>query len=105
MDLKGKGALITGGARVGEAVAEALSERGCHVAMTYLTSRDRLEKTAARARRRGVKAVLLPADVRRPQDLDRLPAMAEKALGRLDVLVNMASVYDPASLKDMKPGP
>lgn len=106
MELKGKAVLITGGARVGEAVAEAFAVQGCHVAMTYHHSRARVERTAARVRKRGVKALLLEADVRRSEELERLPKAVEQGLGRLDVLVNMASVYDDASLADLKkPGP
>ena len=62
MDPKGKVALITGGARIGQVVAAALANRGCSLALTYLGSSDAAEATAASARTAGVKAAVLHAD-------------------------------------------
>lgn len=94
MELKGKAALITGGARLGQAVAEALAGQGCHVALTYRRSKDKAEAAAARCRALGVKALVLPADARRNGDAEKALRTAGKAFGRLDVLVNMASFYE-----------
>jgi NAD(P)-dependent dehydrogenase (short-subunit alcohol dehydrogenase family) len=99
MDLKGKTALITGGARMGEAVAEALSNEGCHVALIYRRSKIQAEEIARKARRKGVKTLLMAADLRCPQDLERIVPQVASGLGRLDILVNMASVYSDLPLK------
>ena len=93
MDLKGKAALVTGGARIGQDVAEALAARGCDVALVYRKSRDKAEEGAARVRARGGRVELVQADLRIRADLGRVVPAVEKAFGRLDVLVNMASVY------------
>ncbi|HEY5649029.1 MAG TPA: short-chain dehydrogenase, partial [Nitrospiria bacterium] len=45
MELKGKSVLITGGARIGEAVALSLAERGANVAMTYRSSKRSVDST------------------------------------------------------------
>ena len=45
MDIAGKTALITGGARMGHAVAEILARRGCAVALTYRSSVEAAEST------------------------------------------------------------
>ena len=62
MDPKGKVALITGGARIGQVVAAALANRGCSLSLTYRDSRDAAEATAQSARAAGVKATVLRAD-------------------------------------------
>ena len=49
MDPNGKVALITGGARIGQVVADALANRGCSLSLTYRDSRDAAEKTAGAA--------------------------------------------------------
>jgi NAD(P)-dependent dehydrogenase (short-subunit alcohol dehydrogenase family) len=101
VDPKGKAALITGGARIGQAVADALARRGCHVAVTYLRSQAQAEAVVQQARSRGVKGAALKADVRREEEGDRVVAETEKSLGRLDILINMASVYRKTPLADL----
>lgn len=106
MDLKNKTALITGGARMGAEVADALAKEGCNIAVVYRRSSANAEAVAQRARKRGVKTLLIPADVRRLTDLEEIVPSVEKNLGRLDILINMASVYDDPPWKDLeKPGP
>lgn len=101
MDLKGKAALVTGGARIGQDVAEALAARGCDVALVYRKSRDKAEEGAARVRKLGGRVELIQADLRIRADLDRVVPSVEKAFGRLDVLVNMASVYYETPLEKL----
>ena len=49
MDPKGKVALVTGGARIGQVVAHSLAERGCDLALIYRGSREAAEASAAAA--------------------------------------------------------
>lgn len=93
MDLKGKVALITGGARIGQAVAHALASRGCGLALTYRGSREAAENTAAAARAAGVPATAIHADATYAGQIDDAVERTVKSLGRLDILVNMASIY------------
>jgi NAD(P)-dependent dehydrogenase (short-subunit alcohol dehydrogenase family) len=93
MDVAGKVALVTGGARIGQAVAHALARRGCGLALTYRVSRDAAEAAAAAARAAGVPAQVFRADVTDERDIAAVVGDAERALGRLDVLVNLASTY------------
>ena len=94
MDLAGKVALLTGGARIGQTVAQAIAQRGCGLALTYRRSRDAAEATAAAARAAGVRAVVLPADVTDEAQVAAAVRQAEEELGRLDILVNLASTYE-----------
>ena len=93
MDPRDKVALITGGARIGRVVARALASRGCSLALTYRGSRDAAEATASEARSAGVKAAVLRADVTDESQVRSAVLETAKSLGRLDILINMASVY------------
>lgn len=93
MNLGGKAALITGGRRVGGDLARRLAERGCSVAMTYHTRPDAIEATLDAVRRFGVAALAIGADLSRPEQADRAVDESARAFGRIDILVNMASVY------------
>lgn len=93
MDLKGKVAMITGGARIGQVVARELASRGCSLALIYKSSREAAEQTASMARVAGVKAAVLRADAVDESQVRAAVAEAVKSLGRLDILINMASLY------------
>ena len=93
MDPKGKAALITGGARIGAVVAQALAARGCALALTYRHSRDAAEAAASAARAAGVRSVLIRADVSDEAQIKSAVSEAAQALGGLDILLNMASSY------------
>ena len=93
MDSSGRAALITGGKRIGAAVALDLASRGVDIAIAYNRSRAEADAVGDGCRARGRKAVVLQADVSEPAQCSRLVAAAADALGRLDILINMASVY------------
>ena len=62
MDPKGKVAILTGGARIGQVVVHVLALRGCNFALTYRGSRDAAEASAQAAIREGVRAITIRAD-------------------------------------------
>lgn len=93
MQLAERAALITGGKRIGAAIAEALARAGMDVALSYNTSRAEAEAAAAAISAAGRRAHIVRADVSSPDDCRALVDEAAAAFGRLDVLVNMASVY------------
>jgi 3-oxoacyl-[acyl-carrier protein] reductase len=91
MEVEGKAAIVTGGGTgVGRATAIRLAKLGCSVAVNYSRSRDGAEAAAAEAEKAGVKAIAVQADVAEDADCRALVQAAEKAFGRLDVLVNNA---------------
>jgi NAD(P)-dependent dehydrogenase (short-subunit alcohol dehydrogenase family) len=93
MEIANRVVLITGGKRVGSVVATALAARGADIALSYNRSGAEAEQTAAAVRARGRRATAVRADVSRAADCQALVAHAVAELGRLDVLVNMASLY------------
>jgi NAD(P)-dependent dehydrogenase (short-subunit alcohol dehydrogenase family) len=93
MELTDTVVLITGGRRIGLVVAHELAARGAHIALAYRESKSEAERGVADAQAQGRRGVALQADVSKAADCEALVAGAVEALGRLDVLINMASVY------------
>jgi NAD(P)-dependent dehydrogenase (short-subunit alcohol dehydrogenase family) len=94
-ELAGTVALVTGGAvRVGRAIALGLAAHGADVAVGYHRSRAAALATVRELRRLGSRATALGADVSRPADAARLVSETVRRLGRLDILVNNAAVFE-----------
>ena len=94
MELKDKVALVTGSAvRVGRVIALSLAEQGCHIVLTYLTEAEPYQATTVEIQAKGVEALALPMNVQTPGDPARVVAAAIERFGRIDVLVNNASVW------------
>ena len=93
MDLTGKVALITGARRVGAEITVALARRGADIALAYRQSKTEAEDTALAVRAIGRRALTVQADVAVGADCHALVDAVTRQLGRLDVLVNMASLY------------
>jgi 3-oxoacyl-[acyl-carrier protein] reductase len=91
MDVRGKGAIVTGSATgVGRETALALARLGCDVAINYSRSAAEAEQTSADVRALGVRSIAVKADVAVDADCRALVDAAVSAFGRLDVLVNNA---------------
>ena len=93
MELNGKVVLVTGGKRIGAVVATTLAKAGADVALVYNRSRAEAEGTATAVRELGRKAVSVQADVSSEQDCAQAVDATVAQLGRLDILINMASLY------------
>lgn len=93
MTLAGRVALVTGGKRIGQVVAEELARHGADVVLSYRSSRQEAEEAAAKVRAHGRRAEVLRADVSDPGECVTLVGAVADRLGRLDIIVNMASTY------------
>ena len=91
IDLKGKVAIVTGGARdIGRATALLLAKSGASVVVNYNSSGDKARALCDEIRAAGGRAVAVKADVTKSEDIKRLFQEASAAFGRLDILVNNA---------------
>ena len=93
MNLQNAVVLITGGKRIGQVVAKELARRGADIATAYRGSRAEAEQTVQDVQALGRRAIAVQADVSREADCRALVAQTVAQLGRIDALVNMASVY------------
>lgn len=94
MELRDKVALVTGAAkRLGRAIALALGEHGCHVAVHYRKSEKEAMETVAVLQMMGVKALPFQADLTDEEKVKAMMNSIAKTFGRLDILVNNASIF------------
>ena len=103
MTLTDRGALVTGGKRIGAEVARALAQCGANVAVAFNRSRDEADATVAAIQALGRRAFAIQANLADADSCKRLVDQAAASLGRLDVLVNMASVYVSKPYDDLTP--
>src|SRR5450759_5425340 len=97
LGLKNKNALITGGSQgIGFAIAKALAEEGCNVAIGA-RGRERLDQAAAQLSKLGVKAVPITADFITEEGCRTFVDSAVAALGGCDILVNNCLLYTSPS--------
>ncbi|HEY7441461.1 MAG TPA: SDR family oxidoreductase [Vicinamibacterales bacterium] len=94
MQLNGRVALLTGARRIGAVVAEELGKQGVDVALSYNRSQAEAEQTASRLKALGRRAITVQADLSRAAHCTKLIEQVVTALGRLDILINMASLYE-----------
>src|SRR2546421_10109252 len=99
MDLKGKGALITGASNgLGAALAEELARRGARLALVA-RGESELQRTAARIRAAGGEAHALPADVADKRAVHGIAGAAAALVGPIELLVHDASTLGPTPLR------
>lgn len=97
--LKGKVALVTGGARgIGSAVAKKLAASGCDIIINYFNSSDLAESLCAELQDLGVKALAFQGNVADPASVGELFKQISEHYSHLDILINNAAsgVLKPA---------
>lgn len=102
--LKDKVALITGAsAGIGQACARALAGEGAALVLTA-RRRERLDALKAEIEGAGGRAVVVAGDAREEATALATVAAAQKAFGRIDILLNNAGAGDYKNLVDTSAG-
>jgi NAD(P)-dependent dehydrogenase (short-subunit alcohol dehydrogenase family) len=91
--IKDRVALITGGKRIGAVVATTLAKAGADIALVYNRSLAEAAETESAVNGLGRRAILVRADVTDERACGDAVATTVRELGRLDILINMASLY------------
>ncbi|HEX4487150.1 MAG TPA: SDR family NAD(P)-dependent oxidoreductase [Terriglobales bacterium] len=100
--LKGQVALVTGAARrLGRAAALALAGHGADVVITYRTSAQEAEQTAADIAKLGVRSAAIPCDVTSEESVRAAVKSTVGQFGGLDILVNNAGNYETVAFEEI----
>jgi 3-oxoacyl-[acyl-carrier protein] reductase len=93
IDLSGKAALVTGGARgIGRAIVLRLAAQGADVAFSYRGNAAAAADTAQAVEALGRRGLAVQADVKDPQAAEALVKATLEAFGKVDILVNNAGI-------------
>jgi 2-deoxy-D-gluconate 3-dehydrogenase len=88
----GKVAIVTGAGRgMGKAIALALAEAGANVTVVART-KEQIDQTAVEIRKRGGKALSIPTDVTKEDQVKRAIERTVEEFGKIDILVNNAGM-------------
>jgi 3-oxoacyl-[acyl-carrier protein] reductase len=103
LGLKGKNALITGGSQgLGLAIAKALAEEGCNVAIGA-RGLEHLDRAAVELKKTGVKVAPIAVDFMSEDGCRKFVDEATEALGGCDILVNNVGGMVPGTLESLTP--
>jgi 3-oxoacyl-[acyl-carrier protein] reductase len=95
ISLAGKAALITGGSRgIGAATVKLFAQAGADVVFSYHRSREAAAQVEQEARKHGTRIESFKADLGKMADAKKLADFARERLGRLDILVANAGVWN-----------
>lgn len=99
--LQNKIALITGGSRgIGAAIARRFAKEGCHIAISFATSREKAFSLLKELEKEGVQTLALQADQANPVEVKAFVQKVGEHFGRIDILVNNAGIFVGGSIDD-----
>ena len=105
ISLKGKTALVTGGARgIGAEVCKKMAEAGANIVVNYYDcepDREALKELIPYLESKGVKAIASMADVSKEDQVNKMVKEAEEAFGGVDILVSNAGITPVAKIEEM----
>ena len=93
--MKNKNLLITGAAtRMGKAIALHFAERGWNIALHYFRSSSKAKELKKIIEKNLIKVVLIKADLKNPNQTEKIIPLARKKLGTIDCLINNAALFE-----------
>ena len=101
MDLSNRVALVTGGKRIGAVVAIEMAKCGADIGLCYNRSRAEADRTAESVKALGRRVFVRQANLTNASDCEAFVNESASALGRIDILVNMASIYVSKPLSEL----
>lgn len=103
LNLKGKVAIVTGGASgLGAAISDVLASEGAHVVVNYLVDEANVFKFVDKLNEKyNTGAIPLYGDITNAADIDNVIARAVDIFGKVDILVNNAGVWPTAFVESM----
>jgi 3-oxoacyl-[acyl-carrier protein] reductase len=101
-DLAGKVALVTGASRgIGRAIAIALAEAGCDIAVNYRTRENDAEETCAIIKVLGRRVIPIRANLAFAGEVAGMVEAVDENLGQVDILVNNAGIVSLKPLEEI----
>ena len=98
LDMSGNVVIVTGGCRgIGRGIAERFLDSGADVVVCCRHEPEMLPRSGER------EAVFVAADVREPEEIDKVVGFTTNRFGRIDVLVNNAGGSPPADSATVSP--
>jgi 3-oxoacyl-[acyl-carrier protein] reductase len=95
ISLAGKAALVTGGSRgIGAATVKLFAQAGADVVFSYNKNKEAAAQVEQEARKHGTRIESLKADLGKMVDAKRLVDFTRERLGRLDVLIANAGIWN-----------
>lgn len=102
--LTGTVALVTGATGgIGSAIATRLAEMGASVALNHLDAPEKARDLCDLLQERGAQAVPIQADVRDPDQVEKLRAEVAQVLGPVDTVVSAAGSYPRIPWHELDP--
>ena len=102
MKLKDKVAIITGSSKgIGAGIAKEYAKEGASVVVNYSSSIESADRVVDEITQMGGSAIAIQADISKVADIKKLFTETDKAYGRLDILVNNASVWRYEMLEEI----
>ena len=100
--LDGKIAVITGASKgIGAGIARDFAKEGASVVVNYASSKQDADRVVDEISKAGGKAVAIQGNVAKKADVEKLFADAEKAFGKIDIVVNNAGLYEFVPLEQV----
>ena len=100
--LSGKIAVVTGASKgIGAGIAKEFAAEGASVVVNYASAKQDADRVVDEISKRGGKAIAIRGNVTKKADVERLFAEAEKAFGKIDIVVNNAGVYEFVPLEEV----
>lgn len=98
-----KVALVTGGSRgIGSRISLALAKEGFSIGINFLQDFQAAKELAAQVMNQGVKALLLPGNISKREQVEDIVKKVTETWGKIDVLVNNAGINRDSLLINME---